>query len=63
MNPDFIDYGHLLNFLKDDSLRQVALYKLKKLTNDEIAAQLGCTSRSVERKLCVIRNKWETMGK
>jgi RNA polymerase sigma factor (sigma-70 family) len=44
--------------LADDRLRRVALSKLSGFTNDEIARQLGCSLRSVERKLALIRRKW-----
>ena len=46
--------------LKDPDLRQIALWKLEGYTNPEIAAQLDCTVRTVERKLERIRTYWET---
>ena len=46
--------------LKDPHLRQIALGKLEGYTNLEIAAQLRCTVRSVERKLERIRAYWQT---
>jgi RNA polymerase sigma-70 factor, ECF subfamily len=46
--------------LKDPELRQIALWKLEGYTNPEIAAQLECTVRTVERKLERIRAYWET---
>jgi DNA-directed RNA polymerase specialized sigma24 family protein len=46
--------------LKDPDLRQIALWKLEGYTNLEIAAQLQCTVRTVERKLERIRAYWET---
>jgi RNA polymerase sigma factor (sigma-70 family) len=46
--------------LKDPDLRQIALWKLEGYTNAEIAAQLDCTVRTVERKLERIRAYWET---
>ena len=45
--------------LKDPNLRQIALWKLEGYTNAEIAAQLECTVRTVERKLERIRGYWE----
>ncbi len=48
----------LLAALEDDKLTQVALWKLEGFTNDEIAGKLGLTTRSVERKLQRIREKW-----
>jgi DNA-directed RNA polymerase specialized sigma24 family protein len=46
--------------LKDLHLRQIALRKLEGYTNQEIAAQLDCTVRTVERKLERIRAYWQT---
>jgi len=46
--------------LKGPDLRQIALWKLEGYTNSEIAAQLDCTVRNVERKLERIRAYWET---
>jgi RNA polymerase sigma factor (sigma-70 family) len=48
----------LLDALPDESLRRVALRKLAGYTNEEIAEELGCVKRTVERKLERIRNKW-----
>jgi RNA polymerase sigma factor (sigma-70 family) len=47
--------------LQDDVLRQVAQWKMENYTDEEIAQKLGCVTRTVERKLCVIRNTWESM--
>ena len=44
--------------LADPELRQIALARLEGFTNREIADQLDCTERSVERKLGRIRSKW-----
>ena len=46
--------------LNDPDLRQIALWKLEGHTNAEIAAQLDCTLRTVERKLERIRAYWES---
>jgi RNA polymerase sigma factor (sigma-70 family) len=48
----------MLNRLEDERLREIALKKLEGYTNDEIAEQLGCVRRSVERKLERIRSRW-----
>ena len=48
----------LLDALDDPSLRQVAIWKLESFTNDEIAAKLNLTTRSIERKMQRIREKW-----
>jgi DNA-directed RNA polymerase specialized sigma24 family protein len=52
----------LLSRLDDETLRQVALWKLEGLTNEEIAEKLGCVTRTVERKLAILRRKWEAFG-
>jgi DNA-directed RNA polymerase specialized sigma24 family protein len=49
----------LLRRLNDDGLRAVAIAKMEGHTNEEVAAALGCSVRSVERKLQLIRNVWE----
>jgi len=48
----------LLERLGDDSLQTVARLKMEGYSNDEIAGQLNCTTRTVERKLNLIRSKW-----
>jgi DNA-directed RNA polymerase specialized sigma24 family protein len=48
----------LLDLLQDETLRTVAVLRLQGYSNAEIAAQLGCVERSVERKLERIRAKW-----
>ncbi len=52
----------LLEALEDDALQQIALWKLEGYTNDEIAEKIGLTTRSVERKLHRIREKWTQDG-
>jgi DNA-directed RNA polymerase specialized sigma24 family protein len=49
----------LLERLDEAPLRTVALLKMEGFTNEEIAARLDCTSRTVERKLNRIRAQWE----
>lgn len=49
---------HLLECLDSESLRQVALYKLEGYSNEEIARELDCAPRTVERKLARIRDLW-----
>jgi DNA-directed RNA polymerase specialized sigma24 family protein len=44
--------------LADPILRQIALAKLEGYTNQEIAGELDCTVRTVERKLDRIRTYW-----
>ena len=49
---------NLLIQLDDEVLRRVALAKMEGYTNDEIATQLGVKTRTIERKLRVIREIW-----
>lgn len=48
----------LLTALQDDELEQVAKSKLEGLTNDQIAADLGYSRRTVQRMLQNIRAIW-----
>lgn len=48
----------LLKILPDDSLRRIALWRLAGYSNAEIAEKLGCVTRTVERKLSLIRMLW-----
>jgi RNA polymerase sigma factor (sigma-70 family) len=50
--------GEMITQLQDDTLERVVLFKLEGYTNDEIAQELDCTTRTVERKLERIRDKW-----
>ncbi|NBO92240.1 MAG: RNA polymerase subunit sigma-70 [Planctomycetia bacterium] len=53
------EFRVLLEKLGDEQLRQIAVRKLEGFTNDEIAADLGCTVRTVGRRLALIRDLWE----
>ncbi|TWT95802.1 ECF sigma factor [Botrimarina colliarenosi] len=44
--------------LGDSDLKRIVEFKLGGNTNDEIAAELGCTSRTITRKLSRIREEW-----
>lgn len=48
----------LLDSLQDDRLRRIAVMRMDGFSNDEIAERLGCTSRTVLRKLERIRDLW-----
>ena len=48
-----------LDVLRDDALRQIALLLLEGSSNEEVAARLGCSVRTVERKRDLIRRAWE----
>jgi DNA-directed RNA polymerase specialized sigma24 family protein len=52
-------YRLLFARLPSDELRSVARWKLEQFTNDEIAAKLGCVTRTVERMLQLIRRYWD----
>ena len=61
--PDFAaqvaeEYRRLLDLLGDETLRQVAVWKMEGYGNDEIADQLACSRRTVARKLDAIRILW-----
>ena len=63
--PDFAaqvaeEYRRLLELLADDSLRQVAVWKMEGYGNDEIAEKLGSSRRTVARKLEAIRILWSS---
>jgi DNA-directed RNA polymerase specialized sigma24 family protein len=48
----------LLDRLGDETLRQVALWRLEGHSAREIAAKLGCVRMTVQRKLSLIRQRW-----
>jgi RNA polymerase sigma factor (sigma-70 family) len=52
-------YQQLLARLESPELIRVASLKMEGYSNDEIAAQLDCTTRTVERRLRLIRGLWE----
>lgn len=61
--PDFVaemmdETERLLERLGDDKLRRIMVMRMDGLTNDEISARLGCTTRTVERKMERIRVIW-----
>jgi DNA-directed RNA polymerase specialized sigma24 family protein len=48
----------MLDRLSDTILRAIAMWKMEGFTTEEIAAKLGCTTRTIERKLQLIRRLW-----
>jgi DNA-directed RNA polymerase specialized sigma24 family protein len=52
----------LTSRLGDESLRNVTLWKMEGWTKREIAWRLGCTEKTVERKLRSIRRLWTEEG-
>ena len=64
LSPDFIvaleDQGRfLLELLRDDQLRFIATARIEGYSVLEIADKLKITTRSIERKLQLIRNSWK----
>lgn len=62
-SPEFLatlaeEHRRLMDLLGEDCLRQIALWRLEGYKNEEIAARLGVTCRSVERKVQRIRRTW-----
>jgi DNA-directed RNA polymerase specialized sigma24 family protein len=49
----------LLDQLGDQDLQAMAIAKMQGYENREIADQLDCSVRTVERRLQLIRSKWE----
>ncbi len=52
------NYSRLLEKLGDSTLQQIAVWKMEGLQNKEISEKLGTTTRTVERKLNLIRQHW-----
>lgn len=52
-------FEHLINKLSDSTLKTIALRKLKGHTVEEIGADLGTSTRTIDRKLRLIRAIWE----
>lgn len=55
------EFDRLLDQLPTDDLhlREIVVLKLEGHTNEEIAQRFGCSSRTVERRLWLIRQTWE----
>ena len=53
------EYERLLSRLNDETLRFIALKKLDGHNSESIAAELGTSARTVDRKLNLIRKIWE----
>jgi DNA-directed RNA polymerase specialized sigma24 family protein len=51
-------FEHLLDLL-DDDLREIALLKLEGRGDDEIAKHIGRSTRTVNRRVSLIREKWK----
>jgi DNA-directed RNA polymerase specialized sigma24 family protein len=53
------EFRALLDRLDDPQLRHIAIRKMEGYTNEDLAAELGCTVRTVGRRLALIRDLWE----
>src|SRR5262249_21963864 len=51
--------GRLLGLLPDEGMRSIAVRKLEGHSNEEIAALVGCSLATVERRLSLIRKYWQ----
>ena len=57
--PEFeAEVGQLLDLLKTDELRDVALMRMHGYSREEIAARLGCSVATVGRQIAGIRGRW-----
>ena len=50
----------LLDMLDEEQLKRIAIRRLEGYTNREIAADLDIAMHAVERKLQLIRQKWNS---
>jgi DNA-directed RNA polymerase specialized sigma24 family protein len=62
--PDFAaqvaeEYRLLLDRLDNEELQAIAQWKLEGYSDAEIAEKLDCVSRTIERKLAMIRKIWD----
>jgi DNA-directed RNA polymerase specialized sigma24 family protein len=61
--PEFIvmlaeQHEQLLGLLRDDHLRKIAIFRIEGFTVPEIADDFHVTTRTIERKLQLIRDAW-----
>jgi RNA polymerase sigma factor (sigma-70 family) len=52
------EFNQRIAALDDPGLQEIAIQKLEGYSNAEIADQRGCTERTIERKLTLIRKIW-----
>ncbi len=62
-SPEFLtglgeEHDRLMDMLGDEKLRLIAVLRMEGHTNEEIAEKLNVTSRTIRRKLDLIREKW-----
>jgi RNA polymerase sigma factor (sigma-70 family) len=53
------EFRRHLEALGDQQLRDIARLKMEGYTDDEVADRLGCSARTVRRRLELIRKTWE----
>lgn len=49
---------NLMDLLRDDTLKAIALLRMEGYSVEEISERVGCAKRSVERRLNLIRKTW-----
>lgn len=54
--------AQLLDALPDETMKKIVLLKFQGATNGEVAGELSCTRRTIERKLERIRRIWVEAG-
>lgn len=54
--------AQLLDVLPEDAMKKIVLLKFQGSTNGEVAVELNCTRRTIERKLERIRRVWVEAG-
>jgi len=54
--------NRMINALSESTLKTIVVMRFLGYSNDEIASKLGCVTRTVERKLNVIRRIWGTIA-
>jgi DNA-directed RNA polymerase specialized sigma24 family protein len=53
----------LLHHLGTEELRSIVIAKMEGYTDEEVAARLGKSLRTVVRKVSIIRDKWRAWEK
>jgi len=51
----------LISALPDDNFREIALMRLAGFSNQEISAKFGCSVRTIDRKLVIVREVWNSL--
>ena len=67
MTPDVLaevseSCAQLFDALADETMKKIVLLKFQGATNGEVASELNCTQRTIERKLERIRRIWVEAG-